>query len=464
MRLSPCLLLIAACLSSGVSAFYPYSFDADESPDAASINLEVTKVPTRRDNNYKVMTADKPSMSNSAALDQDGRDFSYFSTVKVGSEGQEMWMLLDTGGTNTWLFGSDCSSDTCKNHRTFDYSASDSFEKSTKDLDVSYGSGTVSGSLGTDTLSIAGLDVKMTFGLASKASNELSSYPMDGILGLSRSNDSGYDTPTFMDAVAKDNILDSNLVSFSISRASDGGKDGQVTFGDVDKTKFSGEITYTDTVGDGDRWSIPLDDVSINGTPCNFTGKSAVIDTGTSYILVPPKDAKAIHALIPGATSSGASSFALPCDSNVTIRFSFSDVEYTISPKDYIAQNSGSKCMSAIVGRQLFGEDEWLVGDAFLKNVYTVFDYDENRVGFASRSDSPDAVDKSENSTTSPTSSTSPTSASGTASTSTDCGSSTSSGADSQATTGSSAGNGIFGLIPSLYWPAVAVILSILFV
>ena len=461
MHLSPCLLIVA-CLSSGVSAFYPYSFDADESPDA-SISLEVTKVPTRRDNNYKVMTADKPSMSNSAALDQDGRDFSYFSTVKVGSEGQEMWMLLDTGGTNTWLFGSDCSSDACKRHRTFDYSTSDSFEKSTGDLHVSYGSGTVSGTLGTDTLSIAGLDVKMTFGLASKASNDFSSYPMDGILGLSRSNDSGYGTPTFMDAVAEDNTLDSNIVSFSLSRASDGGEDGQVTFGDVDKTKFSGDITYTDTVGDGDRWSIPLDDVSINGTPCNLTGKSAVIDTGTSYILVPPKDAKAIHDLIPGATSSGSSNFALPCDSNVTIRLSFSDVEYAISPEDYVAQNSGSKCMSAIIGRQIFGEDEWLVGDAFLKNVYTVFDYDQDRVGFASRSDSPDAVDKSENSTTSSTSSASP-SASETASTSNDSESSTSSGADAQTTTGSSAGNGISGLIPSLYWPAVAVVLGILFV
>ncbi|RJE16672.1 aspartic-type endopeptidase CTSD, partial [Aspergillus sclerotialis] len=90
-----------------------------------------------------------------------------------------------------------------------------------------YGTGTVSGVLGNDTLSIAGLDVPMSFGLASEASDALTSFPMDGILGLSRTNDTGFGTPTFMDVVAENNVLKSNIVGFSLSRASDGAKDGE---------------------------------------------------------------------------------------------------------------------------------------------------------------------------------------------------------------------------------------------
>ena len=47
--------------------------------------------------------------------------------------------------------------------------------------------------------------------------------------------------------------------------------------------------------------------------------------------------------------------------------------------------SSGSgKCVGALAGQDLgLGSNVWLLGDSFMKNVYTAFSFDENAVGFA---------------------------------------------------------------------------------
>lgn len=340
-----------------------------------------------RDNNYALVKGDEPSMTHSVSIDNDGHDLSYFSTVKFGSKGQEMLMLLDTGGTNTWVFGSDCKSPACQQHNTFGDQNSATLKINTDPWKVGYGSGTVSGVLANDTVSFAGFDLDMTFGLALNATDDFCLFQMDGILGLARSGDSEIGTPTFMDMVADSKMLKSNIIGISLSRTSDGANDGEMTFGDVDRTKYLGDITYTGAAANLNRWQIPVDDAGVDGKACNFTGKSAIIDTGTSYILIPPSDAATLHALIPGSSPKGEN-FIVPCDSTAKVQFTFSGVTYDVSPKDYIggpADSSGKTCVSTIIGHQVFGPDDWLVGDVFLKNVYSVFDFDNNQVGFAKR-------------------------------------------------------------------------------
>ena len=468
MHLAPSLLS-ALCLSTSVTAFFSYNPNIESSdepsPNDGILTLDVRKLPVRRDNNYKAIMADKPQAENSAALNQDGRDFSYFAVVQVGSQKQEMWMLIDTGGTNTWLFASDCKSSACQQHNTFGEEESDSLEMTSDKWNVGYGTGTVSGVLGNDTLSIAGLDVNMTLGLASKASDDFNSYPMDGILGLSRTNDSGYGTPTFMDTVKQENLLQSNIIGFSLSRGSDGGKDGSITFGGVDESKLSGNVTFTETVSSSDRWGIPVDDVTVDGKSCDFTGKSAIIDTGTSYLLMPPDDAKALHEHIPGASKKDKN-FVLPCDSTAEIRVTFSGVSYAISPKDYVGPKAGDSCVSSIVGQQTFGDDEWLMGDVFLKNVYAVFDFDNNKIGLAGRDGMTAPIVTSDASTDTVKGSdigeepTSSESGSGSGSGSGSDTSSTSSASPSSSTDAETGAAST--MVPRLCWPALLVVLSLL--
>lgn len=376
----------------------------------------LTILQSRRDNKYTIVHGNPPTGPNSVTVDEDGNDFSYFISMEFGSNNQSMWILFDTGGTNSWVFGTNCTVAACEMHNTFGRNDSSTLHVSGNTFSVGYGSGTVSGLLSSDTVRIANFSLDLTFGLVNNASSDFVDYPMDGILGLGRSKSTTTGLSTAMQSIINAKLLRSNVIGISLQRNKDGAKDGEVTFGGVDPTKFEGQITYTNVVSTTDRWEIPVEDALIGGTRLNLTGKSAIIDTGTSYIFLPPADASAVHALIPGSTPSGTD-FLIPCSSNTTVQLSFSGITYSVSPEDYVggnAQNS-DRCFSNIIGIQTFGPDDWLLGDTFMKNVYSVFDFDQNRIGFAARNGTttmPSAVSPASTSTSGPSTGSSTSSAS----------------------------------------------------
>ncbi|KAK5070684.1 hypothetical protein LTR70_010586 [Exophiala xenobiotica] len=399
-------LLLLVSFSSYVSAFYPYQKHHDSTalnsgnekrfypvqrpytstPDSTRVvKLDLHKVPKqKRENKFSVSLSNAADFGpNSLSIDQDGSDYSYFSTMQFGSKGQEMYMLIDTGSANTWVFSSDCEATTCSIHNTFGKEDSTTLEATTEPWDLSYGTGDVSGVVATDTLAFANFTVQMGFGLAVNASDDFNNYPMDGILGLGRRTSDQLGTPTIMDILSADKLISSNKIGVHLHRAEDGTKDGEIVFGGIDTDKFSGTLSYTET-SNNDAWEIPVQDMLVNGQPCNFTDRTAIIDTGTTFILMPPADAAALHDLIPGSATSGEG-FTLPCSTTVKLEVSINGKLYAVSPKDYIGNptSSGSStCGSTIIGHQAFGDQQWILGDVFLKNVYAVFDFDGKQIGF----------------------------------------------------------------------------------
>lgn len=351
----------------------------------------ITKL-EKRLNDFKVDTAAAPSASNSAGIDQDGTDFSYFAQVKLGSSpGETFYLLLDTGSSATWVMGSDCTSDACKTHSTFGSSDSSSEASTSGDFSIGYNTGSVSGKIVTDTVSIAGLSLNMGFGVADTTTQDFNNYPMDGIMGLARTSaNTDFDAPAFLEAIMKADTLKSNVFGINLDRAGDGTQDGEVTFGGVDNSKISGNINYLDTTDDKSTWTIPADDVEVNGKSVGLSGKKAVIDTGTTYMFLPPDDAKAVFAKIDGSEASG-DMWHVPCDTTTSIALVFNKVSYSISPQDYVGpKTDDGLCYSHIIGNAAVNGDDntWLIGDTFLKNVYSVFDADKNRVGLANKAGS----------------------------------------------------------------------------
>ncbi|KAH6656757.1 aspartic peptidase domain-containing protein, partial [Truncatella angustata] len=304
----------------------------------------------------------------------DGTDYSYFIQAQLGSAGTPMYMLIDTGASTTWVMGTGCTSDACTKHSTYGPGDSKTLKDTGKSFSVEYGSGDVSGHYVDDTMAVAGLSVPYEFGLANVTSSQFSSFPFDGILGLARNSGN------FNDALKQAKVIDANIFAVSLSRTADGANDGEISFGAIDTSKYTGDITYTSTTDDV-SWSIAMDDVSAGGESAGVKGREAYIDTGTTYAFAPPDDVKAMYALIPDSKSSDGVTWTIPCDSTAKIAFTFSGATYSVNAKDFIgASTSNNRCIGNIFGMEVVS-GSWLLGDVFLKNVYSVFDIDGKRIG-----------------------------------------------------------------------------------
>jgi hypothetical protein len=257
------------------------------------------------------------------------------------------------------------------------------------------------------------LSSSLTFGLATNVSNEFKSYLMDGILGIGRGQ-ATFGAPQVMDVLKSDNLIGAKLYGVHLSRGVDGVADGELNLGEVNKDRFDGDLNWNDCVeNETGFWEIGVEDASVNGKKLGLSGRTAIMDTGTSYILMPPADALAVHSQIPGFAQSGEV-FSVPCTTDSSLQFSFNQQAYNISTADWIgSKQKNGLCRTNIVGRQTFSETQWLVGDTFLKNVYSVYDFDGPRVGLGVRAEGNQGSSPSASSSAlpSPTSSGEPTGA-----------------------------------------------------
>ncbi|KAF2759630.1 acid protease [Pseudovirgaria hyperparasitica] len=351
----------------------------------------VARRPLRlRDSAYDITSAPRPTQTNSVGIDQDGTDYTYMASMQFGTSQTEYHMLLDTAASNTWVMSSDCKSDVCGFHNTLGKDSSSTLQTTDAQFSVAYGTGNVNCTVASDTVHFAGLSVDLKFGLATGISEDFASFPLDGILGLGRidSDPHGTNAPSLMEALIHERLIDAKVIGVHLGRHATPPIDGELNLGAPNPTRYDGDLHYIDIIDNANGfWEIPIDDAGVNGQSSGLQGRSAILDTGTSFLLIPPGDASKIHNLIPGSKSI-ADAYTVPCDSTAAIQFTFGGKTYNVSSLDYVGRDNGNgACNSQIIPRRTFGENQWLLGDVFLKNVYTVFDWSESKVGFGVKGD-----------------------------------------------------------------------------
>jgi saccharopepsin len=310
----------------------------------------------------------------------------YFSEITIGTPPQTFKVVLDTGSSNLWVPSSECGSIACYLHTKYDSSSSSTYKKNGTAFEIRYGSGSLSGFVSQDVMSIGDLKIKdQIFAEATEEPGLAFAFGrFDGILGL------GYDTisvnkipPPFYNMIDQ-GLLDEPVFAFYLSDTNNG-DDSEATFGGVDESHYTGKIT-TIPLRRKAYWEVDLDAITFGDSTAELENTGVILDTGTSLIALPTTLAELLNKEI-GAKKGYNGQYTIECekrDSLPDMSFTLSGHEFAITPYDYILEVQGS-CISSFMGMD-FPEPVGplaILGDAFLRKWYSVYDLGKNTVGLA---------------------------------------------------------------------------------
>merc|ERR1711862_141759 len=168
----------------------------------------------------------------------------YFGPIQIG--GQDFTVIFDTGSANLWVPANNCSWHTCWFHHRYHPEKSSSFKQDGRDYTVQYGSGPVKGVFASDTVKVGGIEVKnqlfaevtsVSFGPLNLA---FAAGKFDGLLGLGFKTISQYQIPTPFEAMVAQKLVDEPVFAFYLQ--SDSSKQGELVFGGVDKSHYTGDL------------------------------------------------------------------------------------------------------------------------------------------------------------------------------------------------------------------------------
>lgn len=261
----------------------------------------------------------------------------YLIEVQVGTPAQAFNLTLDTGSSELWVPSTDCAAQVCPYHR-FDLKGSKTLNLTREAFSIQYGIGNAKGVYGYDTVALGDAIVtNQKIGLVSKTQSILgvvaNGVQSNGIFGL------GYPGLNLVRGAHNDQPFafsllkqqEANLVdpvfSIYLNHYQQTGYSGELLFGGVDNTKFTGDLKYVPVVNynvinhqpispnvgskNGTRsangiylyWTVPGQSVSTSkGYNYDIPDMAPfVLDTGSTMTYVP---ANVLSSMVKGLSQS----------------------------------------------------------------------------------------------------------------------------------------------------------------
>ncbi|GAA6040058.1 hypothetical protein JCM8097_004759 [Rhodosporidiobolus ruineniae] len=316
---------------------------------------------------------------------QDGTLF--YGKLSIGSPATDYLIDFDTGSADLWVPSSSCTSAACNAHTKYDPSSSSTSAKvAGKKLSITYGDGSsTSGDVYSDTVSIAGLTASsQTFGVATSLTSDFQSDPYDGLMGMAYASISTLGTNPLFQTLVNENKVASPQFSFLLAETG-----SELFLGGMNAAHYAAGSTKWYPVASQSYWLLSTQ-ANVAGKQVSSVGSfNSIVDTGTSVIVAPTAAAKKFWAAVPnsGEYSSGSGYYTFPCDTDPTISFSFGDNnQWAVSLASLnlgLVSSGSSQCVGAVVAADIGLGSTWILGAAFLENVYSTYDLSTNSVGFS---------------------------------------------------------------------------------
>ncbi|GMF25765.1 unnamed protein product [Phytophthora fragariaefolia] len=333
----------------------------------------------------------------------------YIGTVGFGNPPQYLDVVFDTGSSDTWIPGTNC--DSCGSHHQFDTQKSTTFLDTEEKFYDAYGSGSVSGTVVVDTVTIGGYTVdSVRFGVIDDESDKLQEFLADGIFGLGFEGLAHISRPTVFAALAGENADLENMFAFYLTpEAYRAGSELHIGGYDLSVVGPNASFHYTPVVKLPEfdsfmYWTIKMNDFSVLSPTDNRKSDGdenmesrvtvnmcepfcyAIVDTGTSLISVPAGQFDEVVSKI----THGLDCDGIDCDSVdvkdfPVLHFGMEpDNIFLLQPRDYVLCSGWGQCKLQF---QSTTDEWWILGDVFIKTYYTLFDAERMRVGFACEGD-----------------------------------------------------------------------------
>ena len=346
------------------------------------------------------ITASKRSGGENLIINQ-SRDSSYIGSLAIGTPPTSFEVILDTGSSDLWVASTSCGV-TCSSNGNFNPSSSSSFKNQNKQFEVTYGSGQAEGTLGQDVVQMAGFSVQnQIFGVVTQTSSNFLEGPVTGLMGLAWQSLASSGAMPLWQTLAAQGSWSEPVMAFQLTRFLNASNvqelepGGSFTMGYTNSSLYTGNIDYQN-LPDGQQsfWIQEITSMTVQGktlTQPSGSASYAAIDTGTTLVAGPASAIQSLYAQIPGSEPGSGQwegFYSYPCDTDVNVALSFGGPIWPVSPGDFqFTSTSENRCIGAfyeIPGNE--GTPAWIVGDTFLKNVYSVFRFNPPSVGFAALS------------------------------------------------------------------------------
>ncbi|XP_060532858.1 lysosomal aspartic protease-like [Cylas formicarius] len=329
-------------------------------------------------------------------------DNEFYGEIVVGKPGQKFNVAFDTSYPISWVLSARCFSWTnwgCMFHNKYDDTKSSTFQKDGRPYVADDGQDKFTGIYAYEKISFAHSNVtNQSFVEMEQVPRSLIFSKIDGILGLGQKFNDSYQ-PFFYTLMNQSNIPP--LFSIYLNRDRQSNKGGNIMLGFINKKHIrkhmspnnipvEDEIRYL-SVEPSFYWQFKIDGILLNDTKspvklCD-NGCTGITDTSSNKILGPKEEVDEIHRVLK-ARPFFLNRWRVDCDTVNKLPklfFTLGGEDFDLKGTDYTTKMSYFSftiCLSAFVPQEMYPDNFWVLGGAFLSQIYTIYNVEEKQIGF----------------------------------------------------------------------------------